>query len=135
MPHLSELESGNEFLKAEQAFEWESQQDKHLLTIKFTIAPGYYLYRQHFKFESNGLIANIDLPKGIDHQDQYFGLQQIYKEQLSFTLQVQEATSDASLSITYQGCAEKGLCYPPITKIIQINPINIRDTLHKQPKN
>ncbi len=115
----------NEFLKAEQAFLLNFQQKDNNLNISFDIAPGYYLYKKQFKFSSEQASYNsVSLPQGVDHQDQFFGAQQIYTEQLNFDVLLTEVNKSAEFLITYQGCAEKGLCYPPITKSITLTSID-----------
>jgi thiol:disulfide interchange protein DsbD len=115
----------NEFLKAEQAFLLNFQQKDNNLNISFDIAPGYYLYKKQFKFSSEQASYNsVSLPQGVDHQDQFFGAQQIYTEQLNFDVLLTKVNKNAEFLITYQGCAEKGLCYPPITKSITLTSID-----------
>lgn len=115
----------DEFLKVDQAFSFNFDQQNDKLHIKFDISEGYYLYRHQFKFTANNTsYSTIDLPIGIDHEDEFFGVQQIYKEQLNFTINLAEVNENASVTIRYQGCAEKGLCYPPTKKVISLNRLN-----------
>jgi thiol:disulfide interchange protein DsbD len=113
-----------EFLKVDQAFSFNFDQQNNLLHISFDISEGYYLYRHQFRFTANNAsYSTIDLPIGIDHEDEFFGIQQIYKRQLKFTLNIEQANEDASITIRYQGCAEKGLCYPPTKKVITLDSV------------
>lgn len=113
-----------EFLKVDQAFSFNFDQQSNLLHISFDISEGYYLYRHQFRFTANNAsYTTIDLPIGIDHEDEFFGIQQIYKEQLKFTINIEQANEDASITIRYQGCAEKGLCYPPTKKVIALDSV------------
>lgn len=112
----------DEFLKADEAFISKVEQQGKQIRVNFQIAPGYYLYRQQFKFQGKQLnIDKAQLPEGITHQDQYFGVQQIFREHLTFQLTLKEIKNNAELIIRYQGCADKGLCYPPTTKSITIS--------------
>lgn len=114
----------DEFLKVDQAFAFNFYQNNNQLTINFDIAPEYYLYRHQFKFKANNTtFSELVLPEGIDHEDEFFGVQQIFTEQLSFTINLEQVSTDASLKITYQGCAEKGLCYAPKSQTIELSPI------------
>jgi len=114
----------DEFLKVDQAFSFNFDQQSNKLHINFAISEGYYLYRHQFKFTAkNAVLSTVDLPKGIDHEDEFFGIQQIYTEQLSFTINVEQATENASVTIRYQGCAEKGLCYPPTKQVIALESL------------
>ncbi len=115
----------DEFLKVEQAFTFNFYQKNNLLEVSFDIAPGYYLYRHQFKFKGKEVkFTQVTLPSGIDHEDEFFGVQKIFTEQLSFTINLEQVNSDASIKITYQGCAEKGLCYPPTSKVIELSEID-----------
>jgi thiol:disulfide interchange protein DsbD len=115
----------NEFLKPEKAFMLNFSQSENELDINFDIAPGYYLYKKQFKFSSDqASYEQIVLPLGVEHQDEFFGVQQIYTEQLRVNVLLTQVDKDALFSITYQGCAEKGLCYPPITESIPLSLIS-----------
>ncbi len=124
----------DEFLKVDQAFSFNFDQQNDQLHITFDISEGYYLYRHQFKFTANNATyTTIDLPIGIDHEDEFFGIQQIYKEQLKFTLNIEQASENSSITIRYQGCAEKGLCYPPTKKVIALNRLLIDNTSNDVP--
>lgn len=112
----------DEFLKVDEAFVFNFYQKNNLLEVSFDIAPEYYLYRHQFKFKGeNTQFAPVLLPDGIDHEDEFFGVQKIFTENLTFTVNLENVSSDASIKITYQGCAEKGLCYPPTSKVIKLS--------------
>jgi thiol:disulfide interchange protein DsbD len=119
----------DEFLKVDGAFSFNFDQQNNQLHINFDISEGYYLYRHQFKFTvNNASYSTIDLPAGLDHEDEFFGVQKIYKEQLKFTINIEQATEDASITIRYQGCAEKGLCYPPTDKVIALDSVLAQNT-------
>ncbi len=90
--------------------------------LSWAIAPGYYLYKSRLKFatSSPGLtLAPPELPDGDTKTDEYFGKQVVYHMELIAHLGVKRAASagrQLDLAVTYQGCAEAGLCYPPITR-------------------
>ncbi len=114
----------DEFLKVDQAFVFNFDQQNNQLHISFDISEGYYLYRHQFKFTSeNTRLSAVELPQGIDHDDEFFGVQQIYTKQLSFTINIEEAGEHALVTVRYQGCADKGLCYPPTKKIIALDEV------------
>lgn len=114
----------DEFLKVDKAFIFDFHQQKNKLQVSFNIADGYYLYRHQFKFTtSNATIVPVDLPTGESHEDEFFGIQQIFTGQLAFTIDIEQASSDASLTVRYQGCAKKGLCYPPTKKTIDLSEV------------
>nr|MBL0711040.1 protein-disulfide reductase DsbD [Colwellia sp.] len=114
----------DEFLKVDQAFIFNFDQDKNQLHINFNINEGYYLYRHQFKIASkNAQLSTIVLPQGIDHEDEFFGVQQIYTGQLNVTINIAQASERDTVTVRYQGCADKGLCYPPTTKTIFLNAV------------
>jgi thiol:disulfide interchange protein DsbD len=116
----------NEFLKIDDAFIFDFHQQKNKLKVSFNIADGYYLYRHQFKITSeNATIVPVNLPEGEHHEDEFFGVQQIFTGQLDFTIDITQANSDASVTIRYQGCAEKGLCYPPTKKTIDLSKVDL----------
>jgi thiol:disulfide interchange protein DsbD len=109
-------------LPAEQAFELlPVEHDARGLHLSWNIAPGYYLYRQRIRVEalapSPAALQPIHLPQGIDHVDDHFGAVQIYRGLLEARVPTTGLPVDAPLRlrITYQGCADLGVCYPPQT--------------------
>lgn len=115
----------DEFLKVDQAFVFDFFQRENSVDISFNIKPGYYLYRHQFKFSANNAtLAEVGLPKGEPHEDEFFGIQQVFRGKLSFTINIIDASKKASITVRYQGCADKGLCYPPTTKTIDIDEVS-----------
>jgi len=122
--NTSLFSNDDEFLKVDQAFSFNFYQKDNQLEVSFDIAPGYYLYRHQFKFKGKNIqFTQVQLPEGIDHEDEFFGVQKVFTEQLTFTINLEEVSSDASIKVTYQGCAEKGLCYPPTSKVVELSKI------------
>lgn len=113
------------FLSPDEAFKLKvSAQDAQTLVASFQVAPGYYLYRDRIKFESKtpGVnVKSVDLPKGELKQDPTFGETTVYHEDLTAIIHLaQPATGALTLAATYQGCSEKGLCYAPIKKTLDL---------------
>ena len=114
----------NEFLKVDDAFIFDFHQQKDKLEVSFNIADGYYLYRHQFKFTSeNATIVPVNLPEGERYEDEFFGVQQIFTGKLAFTIDITQAESDANITIRYQGCAKKGLCYPPTKQTVEVSEV------------
>jgi len=94
------------------------------LSLRWVIADGYYLYKRKIevKAESPDLVVGLPrLPPGVMRTDPYLGRQEVYTQQ--FEAGVPYSRSDfgahpIQVKVTYQGCAEAGLCYPPITKVL-----------------
>jgi thiol:disulfide interchange protein DsbD len=115
----------DEFLKVDEAFAFNFYQNGSQLQINFDIAEGYYLYRHQFKFKSNNAtFSEVDLPIGIDHEDEFFGIQKVFTEPLAFAIDIKQANDGDIIKIIYQGCAEKGLCYAPESKKVQLSMVN-----------
>ena len=60
----------------------------------------------------------------VEPKDEFFGEVAIFKQQLNLQVPLQQAAANASLSVTYQGCAEAGFCYPPETRIIPLDAVS-----------
>ena len=119
------LSNEDEFLKVDEAFIFDFHQQDKKLTVSFNIKDGYYLYQHQFKFTpENADISPVQLPKGIEHNDEYFGIQEIFPSSIEIPIEVSATGDNPSLVIRYQGCAKKGLCYPPTTKTIPLDPVN-----------
>jgi thiol:disulfide interchange protein DsbD len=89
--------------------------------LSWAIAPGYYLYKARLKFATStpGMtLGTAELPDGDKKHDEYFGDQVVYHNELIAHLPVAHGAgaTTLALAVTYQGCAEAGLCYPPITR-------------------
>jgi len=114
----------SDFVDVDEAFKFDFFQKGNTLTIKFDIKEGYYLYRHQFKFSTkNAKIFPVSLPEGIEHEDEFFGIQQIYEFPLTFNIDIEQANNNGVITVRYQGCAKKGLCYPPTTKEAQLSAV------------
>lgn len=127
----SSFSSNDEFLKVDDAFVFNFYQTKDKLKISFDVADGYYLYRDKFNFTPDqATIYPVALPEGESHEDEFFGIQQIFTGKMVFTIDLEQANSNGTLNIGYQGCAEAGLCYPPAQKLVYLSEIlqNVNST-------
>jgi thiol:disulfide interchange protein DsbD len=127
----SSFSSNDEFLKVDDAFVFNFYQTKGKLKISFDVADGYYLYRDKFNFTPDqATIYPVALPEGESHEDEFFGIQQIFTGKMVFTIDLEQANSNGTLNIGYQGCAEAGLCYPPAQKLVYLSEIlqNVNST-------
>jgi len=117
----------DELLEPDKAFALTTRViDAHTLEASWKIAPGYYLYRDKFKFESldpNVTLKPAVLPAGKVKDDQFFGKTEIYTKGVTVRVPIErrpDGRHEARLKITAQGCNEPvGVCYPPITKEIR----------------
>ena len=116
-----------EFLSPEAAFKLELQaRPDGTLEARYNIAPGYYLYRDKLKFrviQPKGVtLAGMDLPVADEKIDPAFGKMHIYHH--TFTAVVKLAGlpqgGPIKLNVEYQGCSEKGICYPPLERELSL---------------
>ncbi|WP_368231860.1 protein-disulfide reductase DsbD [Aeromonas sp. s3] len=111
------------FLKVDEAFVLESEQQGNRLLLRLRIAGDYYLYRHRFSFQGENLTFEEPvLPAGTDHEDDFFGKTQVYYREVQIPVTLTEAGQQASLKVSYQGCTD-GLCYPPTDKRIAVEPL------------
>jgi thiol:disulfide interchange protein DsbD len=117
--------SGDDFLPPDQAFRFSASADSaQRIHLSWAIAPGYYLYRDRIHVTSNAPAVQIgatEFPPGVVKQDDYFGKQVTYHNALVATVPITRASGGVvPLTVIYQGCAEAGLCYPPVTRTVSI---------------
>ncbi len=118
-----------EFLQPDKAFAMTAEVvDGNNLLAHWKIADGYYMYRDKFRFKlvnpDNVSLGNAELPPGITKNDQFFGRIQVFHDYVEARIPLERSTASASdvvLELTYQGCAEAGLCYPPITRQVKLS--------------
>ena len=113
-----------DFLPPEQAFRVSAQVDGNLIKVRWLIADGYYLYRSKFDIiaESPALVVDPPVfPNGESKTDEYFGTQEIYRQEVEAVVGYRRADGGAhplQIKVTYQGCADAGLCYPPLVRVL-----------------
>ena len=110
--------AAEEFLPPEQAFRMEARAlDERSVEIAFTVADGYYMYREPFAFaaEDAGVkLGAAQIPAGKIKFDETFGKNvETHRGRLSIRVPVEAAPAAFVLTVTSQGCADAGLCYPP----------------------
>ncbi|WP_313107798.1 protein-disulfide reductase DsbD [Pseudescherichia vulneris] len=121
---LFDAPGAGKFVPADSAFTFDFQQNEHDLTLNWQIKEGYYLYRQQISVTPvQADIAPLQLPKGESHKDEFFGTSEIYRQRLSLPVTVRSADKAATLTVTYQGCAAAGFCYPPETKVVPVSEV------------
>ncbi len=111
--------AAEDFLPPEQAFRFDMRVlDDKTVEIGFTVADGYYLYRDPFKFVAEGEAVALgapEIPPGKVKFDETFQKDvETYRGRVAIRLPVDTAPASFRLIVTSQGCADQGLCYPPI---------------------
>lgn len=111
------------FLKVDEAFTLESEQQGNRLLLRLRIADDYYIYRHSLRFQGNDLtFSEPVLPEGTEHEDDFFGKTRVYYQEVEIPVILTEAGPQPSLKISYQGCTV-GLCYPPTTKMVEVQSL------------
>jgi thiol:disulfide interchange protein DsbD len=113
---LSSLANADEFLDPEVAFKASARMaEPGVAEVTLTIADGYYLYREKLKFTSaDAKIGEVILPAGKVKFDETFQKDvETYRKSVLIRIPVQ-AANDFTLKVGRQGCADQGLCYPPL---------------------
>ncbi|HDS1218452.1 protein-disulfide reductase DsbD [Stenotrophomonas sp. TWI143] len=116
-------------LPSEQAFGFDAiASDGNTLLLRFSPAPGYYLYRDRtsLKLEgSAGVLADTPRwPAAQSHRDEHFGDVSVYFNQVEVPLPLRRTVTDAvdsTLVVTFQGCQTDGICYPPMTRRVKLS--------------
>ncbi len=122
---LGGLGNDDEFLPPDEAFRFSANAaGGESVALTWEIEEGYYLYRHRVaaKTDTPGLVLGaVALPDGKKKTDEFFGDVEVYYQRLDARVPIQQAAGrEVELKITYQGCADAGLCYPPITKTVAI---------------
>ncbi|MCH9848778.1 MAG: protein-disulfide reductase DsbD [Betaproteobacteria bacterium] len=114
------------FLHPDEAFKLNIvAKDSNTLEAKFTVTPGYYLYKDRIKFEikdaSLGTISAVNLPAGDIKDDPNFGQQEVYHHDFVALIDVNNPAQNVVIDARFQGCSEKGLCYAPQLKTLNVD--------------
>lgn len=113
--------TNNRFVPVDQAFGFDFSQQGHQLTLSWKVKDGYYLYRQQFHISAqHAQLAPVTLPPGQPHEDEFYGKSEIYPQDVQLPITLRQADAGATLSVTYQGCAAAGFCYPPETRSVPL---------------
>jgi thiol:disulfide interchange protein DsbD len=108
----------DELLDPDDAFALDAEVvDAGTLRLTWTIADGYYMYREQFRFtpESEGLeLGEPRIPDGTVKEDEFFGRVETYRDRIEIELPILAvASTEVELTARSQGCADLGVCYPP----------------------
>jgi thiol:disulfide interchange protein DsbD len=118
----SPARAADDFLPPEQAFQFSARMlDARTVVVNYAIADGYYMYRERFKFTATGAqLGAPQVPAGKIKFDETFNKNvETYHKGVEIRIPV-EGKGPFTLRATGQGCADKGLCYPPQDASIQL---------------
>lgn len=117
--------AADDYLPPEQAFQLSGRMiDAQTLELSYRIADGYYMYRDRFHFSAEGAtLGEPRFPEGKRKYDENFQKEvETYHQAVTVRIPVSGAVKDFVISAVSQGCADKGLCYPPMTLKLSLSP-------------
>ncbi|WP_223545797.1 protein-disulfide reductase DsbD [Pseudomonas sp. A-B-19] len=121
---LGSINNSADFLPVREAFQLRLvESTPQSIKLRFVATEGYYLYRHRFQFRADPadvVLGAAKLPDGQEKHDEYFGDVEVYHGILDVELPRTDQRA-FTLAVTYQGCADKGLCYPPETERLSID--------------
>ena len=133
---LFEAPGRSNFIPADQAFVFDFQQNQHDLNLPWQVKEGYYLYRKQVSITpAQASVGALQMPAGEWHEDEFYGKSEIYRQRLNVPVTVNQADKGATLTVTYQGCAVAGFCYPPETKVVPLSEVSAAATVSPPPSN
>jgi thiol:disulfide interchange protein DsbD len=99
------------------------------LVLEWQVAPGTYLYRDKITVSKmDGTPVRTETPPGEMKDDPSFGQTEVYHRQVKAFVPLAGLGSTQQLEVSYQGCAEQGICYPPATKIVDVTSLSSTDS-------
>ncbi|WP_047277633.1 protein-disulfide reductase DsbD [Pseudomonas lundensis] len=112
------FEQKADFLPANKAFVFTSEPLPSGETrLHWQITDKYYLYKKRFKFDGLDAAQTPVLPQGQEHSDEFFGATQVYRDSLELLI---PAGASGQVKVSWQGCADAGLCYPPQSQTVDL---------------
>lgn len=120
-----------EFLPVEKAFQVTvAAASPQAVVASFDVASGYYLYRDKIHFDltaaDGAALGTPQFPAGVFEDDELFGRVEVYPSPFRVVLPVSTAAQPATplrITISYQGCAKDGICYPPTQTLAEVTTI------------
>ncbi len=121
--HAQTLFPDDEFLPPDEAFRMSIVRAGADFIARWEIADRYYLYRDKFRIESeHGNVAS-KVPPGLRLKDEFFGETDVFRHFVEIPFSPPAGAGDALVSLRYQGCADAGLCYPPVIKQVNLSRV------------
>jgi thiol:disulfide interchange protein DsbD len=122
-PFAAHAVNESDLLRPAEAFPLKvSLSGPQQVTLDFSTKPGYYLYRDRFSFAVDGVpVKPAQMPPSESKDDPTFGVVQVYHRPVRLQIPLPRViASGIVLSVTSQGCADLGVCYPPQTRTYRI---------------
>ena len=126
--------AARKFLAPEEAFGlFVKENGNQGSTLHFKIAPGYYIYKTKIgvkPLNKKVVLLDLQLPVGEFKQDEFFGGSEIFRKNMGFTPKFSTSYFEKyfEAQVSYQGCAEDGICYPPMNRMVFLKSISSNDS-------
>ncbi len=125
---LKSSKKKDDLLPPEQAFQFfASIKNDHTIAVNWRIAQGYYLYREKIQLElinaPDMQLGSFILPNGIAKEEEDVGRVEIFYDELKFDvplIRTKPVAQTITLKASFQGCADRGVCYPPMTQQVEL---------------
>ncbi|MBU9382737.1 protein-disulfide reductase DsbD [Burkholderia gladioli] len=121
----SAARADDDFLDPSVAFRFSSSEAPGQVDVHFKIADGYYMYRERFAFavkSGNATLGEAQSPAGHVKYDETFAKNvETYRGEVTIHVPVAKASGPFDLSVTSQGCADGGICYPPAEHVVHVD--------------
>lgn len=105
-----------EILPVDEAFRFGSYEDSNGIHLFWQVMPGYYLYRGKISVNQGESTLPVPLPAGEQRMDEVFGEVMVLEGLIEVS--IPRPAGQQPVQVSYQGCAEKGYCYPPQKKLL-----------------
>lgn len=130
LPGVANLaHAADDFLDPAVAFKFSATERPGEIEVRYKVADGYYMYRERFAFAAKGgaTLGDAQLPVGKVHFDQTFNKDvETYRGDVVIRIPVKQASGPFDLAVTSQGCADQGICYPPMERIYRVSGAALR---------
>ncbi|RZF28678.1 protein-disulfide reductase DsbD [Paraburkholderia sp. UYCP14C] len=117
--------AADDFLDPSVAFRFSATEQPGEVVVTYKIADGYYMYRERFAFATRNGTATLgepQLPAGHVKFDQTFNKNvETYRNELTIRVPVKQAAGPFDVAVTSQGCADAGICYPPMERVYHVS--------------
>ncbi|MGD8408266.1 MAG: protein-disulfide reductase DsbD family protein, partial [Thiohalophilus sp.] len=113
----------DELLEPDKAFAFQAEVQDGAIKAHWDVAEGYYMYRGKIRFETDNADVQLgepQLPDGKVKDDEFFGKVEIYRHSVPVTIPIKSGSGDFTLTAHSQGCADVGVCYPPLRQKVQL---------------
>jgi thiol:disulfide interchange protein DsbD len=122
---ISPGHAADDFLDPAVAFKFSASEKPGEIDVRYKVADGYYMYRERFAFavkKGTATLGEPQLPAGKVHFDQTFNKDvETYRGELVIRIPVKQASGPFDIAVTSQGCADQGICYPPMERVYHVS--------------